>query len=122
LGSVQLEPMTPVVAGARGTWTIRITVGSYGIDEGGTVKLAHRFASDWESPQFTEPAKEGYATVHTSGAARLRPRFDPKGHDRPWMKALIIDVYDGSLEPGDTVTIVLGDRSGGSPGTRAQTF
>ena len=38
------------------------------------------------------------------------------------MKCLTIDVYDGTLAPGDIVTIVLGDRSGGSPGIRAQTF
>jgi len=38
------------------------------------------------------------------------------------MPCIVIDVYDGSLAPGDTVTIVLGDRSQGSPGIRAQTF
>ena len=31
-------------------------------------------------------------------------------------------MYDGSLAPGDTVTVVLGERSGGSPGIRVQTF
>ena len=38
------------------------------------------------------------------------------------MKCLTLDVYDGTLAPGDLVTIVLGDRSQGSPGIRAQTF
>jgi len=122
LGHVTLEPTLPVVAGSTGEWTITLTVGSYGIDEGGTIKLAHRFASDWETPQFTQPAASGFTTVRTGGEAKLRVRFDSKGHTRPWMKALIIDVYDGSLEPGDTVTVVLGDRSQGSPGIRAQTF
>ncbi len=122
LGTVHLDPLTPVVAGSVGTWTITLTVGSFGIDEGGTIKLAHRFASDWETPQFTHPDRSGFATVRTSGEARLTPRFDAKGHDRPWMKAMVIDVSEGSLAPGDTVVIVLGDRSQGSPGTRAQTF
>jgi hypothetical protein len=122
LGRVTIEPAAPVVAGSRGEWRVTLTVGAYGIDEGGTIKLAHRFASDWENPQFTEPAQPGFTTVRTPGAARLRPRFDPKGHIRPWMKAIVIDVYDGSLEPGDTVVITLGDRSQGSPGIRAQTF
>ena len=122
LGHVALEPADPLVAGSIGEWIITLTVGSYGIDEGGTIKLAHRFGSDWESPQFTEPRKSAFSTVRTTGGAKLRPRFDPKGHLRPWMKALVIDVYDGSLEPGDTVTIVLGDRSQESPGVRAQTF
>ena len=122
LGRVTIEPLTPVVAGSVGQWTIMLTVGAAGIDEGGTIKLCQRFASDWQPPQFDRPAESGYSTVTTTGDAKLRPRFDRKGHDRPWMQAIVIDVYDGSLAPGDIVTIVLGDRSKGSPGIRAQTF
>jgi len=122
LGRVTLDPPGPVVAGSTGQWTLTYTVGSYGIDEGGTLKLAQRFASDWETPQFDRPEASGYTTVVTSGAASLRPYYHRKAHERPWMKCLVIDVYDGSLAPGDTVTITLGDRSQGSPGVRAQTF
>lgn len=122
LGTVALEPAGPVVAGSMGQWILTLTVGSYGIDEGGTIKLAQRFASDWEIPQFDRPTDSGYTTVSTTGAARLRPYYHAKAHERPWMKCLVIDVFDGSLAPGDTVTIVLGDRSGGGPGIRAQTF
>ncbi|MCL2639321.1 MAG: DUF3604 domain-containing protein [Phycisphaerales bacterium] len=125
LGSVKLSPMTPVVAGAMTSWTIELTVGSAGIDEGGTIKIAQRFASDGEDPQFTNPAASGYSSVHiqsTDPNTRLRPRFDRKGHDRPYMAATVIDVYDGSLAPGDKVTLILGDRSQGSPGIRAQSF
>lgn len=122
LGMVAIEPTAPIVAGSFGEWKIALTVGSYGIDEGGTIKLAHRFASDWERPQFDRPDQSGFTTVETDGPARLQCRFDAKGHERPWMKALVIDVYDGSLEPGDTVTLILGNRSKGSPGIRAQTF
>ncbi len=122
LGRVTLSPTDPVVAGSNGTWVITYTVGSYGIDEGGTIKLAHRFASDWQAPQFNDPAAPAYATATTNGNAKLRPRYDRKGHIRPWMKCIVIDVYDGSLDPGDTVTITLGDTSQGSPGARAQTF
>ena len=122
LGTVSLQPQTPIVAGSVGQWTLTLTVGSLGIDEGGTIKVAQRFASDWEPSQFDRPAEAGYTTVTTNGAARLRPRYERKGHDRPWMQSIVIDVYDGSLAPDDTVTIVLGDRSQGSPGIRAQTF
>jgi hypothetical protein len=122
LGSVTIDPATPVVAGSVSCWTITLTVGTLGIDEGGTIKVAQRFASDWEPSQFDRPSETGYSTVSTTGRAKLRPRYDRKGHDRPWMQCVVIDVYDGSLAPGDTVTIVLGDQSKGSPGTRAQTF
>lgn len=122
LGTVQLDPPGPVVAGCFGTWTITLIVGSLGIDEGGTIKLAQRYASDWQRPQFDRPTEPGYTTASTSGQAKLAPRFEWKGHVRPWMKCLTLDVYDGTLAPGDLVTIVLGDRSHGSPGIRAQTF
>ena len=123
LGTVTLEPCAPVVAGSYQQWTLTLTVGSYGIDERGTIKIAQRFACDMQPAQFSDPAAPAYCTVHTNGAAKLAPRFAPKGHERPWMRwCVVIDVYDGSLAPGDTVTVVLGERSGGSPGIRAQTF
>lgn len=122
LGTVTVEPLVPAIAGSFGQWTITLTVGPAGIDEGGTIKVAQRFASDGEPSQFDRPTESGYTTVTTNGAAKLRPRFDRKGHDRPWMQAVVIDVYDGSLSPGDRVTVILGDRSKASPGIRLQTF
>src|SRR3982751_351539 len=100
LGHVTVSPDSPAVAGSVGTWTVTLTVGSVGIDEGGTIKVCQRFASDGEAPQFDKPAAPAFVTVKTNGAAKLRPRFDRKGHDRPWMQAIVIDVYDGSLAPG----------------------
>ena len=72
--------------------------------------------------QFDDPGAPAYTTVSTTGAAKLRPYYSTRAHLRPWKKCLVIDVYDGCLAPGDTVTIVLGDQSHGSPGIRAQTF
>ena len=113
LGTVTLEPCAPVVAGSYQQWTLTLTVGSYGIDEGGTIKIAQRLACDMQPAQFSDPAAPAYCTVQTNGAAKLAPRFAPKGHERPWMIwCVVIDVYDGSLAPGDTVTVVLGERSG----------
>ena len=122
LGKVALSPSGSVVAGTMGQWTLTYQVGSYGIDEGGTLKISRRFASDWQRPQFDQPTQPGYTTATTDGEAKLSLHWDPKGHVRPWMKCLVIDVYDGSLAPGDTVTITMGDRSQGSPGIRAQSF
>jgi hypothetical protein len=122
LGTVILEPDGPVVAGSVGQWTLVYTVGSYGVDEGGTIKVAQRMMSDWETPQFDDPTAPAYTTVKTNGQAKLRPYYHRKAYDRPWSTCLVIDVYDGSLEPGETVTITLGDRSQESPGIRAQTF
>lgn len=52
----------------------------------------------------------------------LSVRFDQKGHERPYQKAVIIDIVDGYLNPGDKITIRLGDRRHGARGTRAQTY
>jgi len=122
LGRVTLSPDAPIVAGTVGQWRLRYTVGSYGIDEGGTIKVARRFASDFERPQFDAPSAPAYTTATTTGEAKLRLHYDPKGHVRPWMKCLVIDIYDGCLAPGDTVDITFGDQSHGSVGIRAQSF
>ena len=96
LGTVTLAPSGPVVAGSIGQWTLVYTVGSYGIDEGGTLKLSQRFASDWQTPQFDQPTEPAFTTVTTNGPAKLRPYYHKKAHERPWMKCLVIDVYDGN--------------------------
>ena len=51
----------------------------------------------------------------------LNVRFDQKGHERPFQKAVIVDVVDGYVNAGDRIVIRLGDRRRG-PGTRVQTF
>lgn len=57
------------------------------------------------------------ATVQSLGI-----RFDQKGHERPFQKAVIVDIQDGYLNPGDKILIRLGDRRFGGRGTRVQTF
>jgi hypothetical protein len=52
----------------------------------------------------------------------LSTRFDQKGHERPFQKAIIVDIVDDYLNPGDKIIIRLGDRRFGARGTRAQTF
>ncbi|MCA9985106.1 MAG: DUF3604 domain-containing protein, partial [Anaerolineales bacterium] len=122
LGTIQLLETDDVIAGRTGSWTLRYTVGSYGLDSGAQLKICFPLVTDWEAPQFGDPAASGYTSAETAGAARLRLSWQPKGYVRPWSRALVIDVYDGSLSPGDEVTIRLGDRRGGSPGMRAQTY
>ncbi len=122
VGWSKLNPAGNVEAGAWGTWTITYHVGRYGVDDGGTIVLSRRFASDWAKPQTTTPGEAHYTSATTSGGATLRIRWDPKSNVRPWQQGLAIDVFDSYLAEGDTVTIVLGDRAGGGRGTRAQTF
>ncbi|MBT3345477.1 MAG: DUF3604 domain-containing protein [Gemmatimonadetes bacterium] len=122
VGWVELTPQDPVVAGSTGSFQLTYHVGEYGIDDGGTIKISVRFASDWGKPQFDDPKGLNYTTVRTDGPGRLQARFDPKGFIRPWQKCLVIDNAEWALSKGDTITVVYGDRSQGSAGTVAQTF
>ena len=121
-GFATLQPTAPVVAGSLGTWRLTYTVGEYGLDDGGTLMVSWRFATDWGRPQFDRPRAPDYCTVSTDGAASLSARFDTKAGVRPWRKSIVIDVFDDGLRPGEQVHLTVGDTSGGSPGSRAQTF
>lgn len=122
LGWANIEPKDDVVAGSLGTWRITYHVGRFGIDDGGSIRVARRSVSDLEGPQFDYPERSGYTTVTTTGNVRLAVRYSGRGHIRPWRGALQVDVHDGSLREGDVITVAFGDRSGGSPGLRMQTF
>ena len=121
-GWAELEPQAPVVAGSMGTFRLTYHVGRYGLDDGGTLKIAVRFVSDWGYPQCEDPAAPNFYTVSTSGAASIRHRFDPKGYVRPRQKCLVVDIEEWALSEGDSIVVVYGDRSHGSPGTAVQTF
>jgi hypothetical protein len=125
IGRAWITPDAPVVAGDLGTWTVSYEVGGYGYDERARIKIASRFASDWGKPQFTDPAGRDYCTVRLESrcpTAVASLAFEPRGQVRPWFKCLVVSVADGSLHPGDRVHVTIGDRSGGGPGSRAQTF
>jgi hypothetical protein len=122
LGWAEIDPKKEVIAGSMGSWTIRYHTGKRGIDDGGSIRITRRSISDLEEPQFHEPPASGYTTVKTDAKVRLEVKYDRRGHIRPWKGAVQIDVRDGSLAEGDQVEVVLGDKRGGSPGLRMQTF
>lgn len=121
-GRAEITPAKAVVAGSYHCWEITYTVGELGMDDGSTLKIAANMTSDWGIPQFEDSQGENFATVETTGSAIVDASYDPQGHVRPWKHTVTIDVYDGSLNKGDTITLRLGDRSEGSLGHRAQTF
>ncbi len=121
-GEVSLSPDQPITAGQMGTWQLTYTVGRYGVDNGGRMKLAFRLASDWATPQFDRPGEADYFTVKTDGRGEVNAEYQEKGHLRPWFETVTITVSEYPLQEGDRVIMTLGDTSGGGPGTRAQTF
>ncbi|NHI20025.1 hypothetical protein H9L10_11115 [Phycicoccus endophyticus] len=122
VGQVSLSPSDPAPAGSWGSWTLRYVVGPYGVDDAGALKVLWPVVSDHGVPQLSDPAGANYASVRTDGEAVLVARWQQRASVRPWSKGLVIDVTDGSLAPGDTVELVLGDRDGGGPGARLQSY
>ena len=113
LGRVSMTPISHVVAGEIGSWTLTYVVGKYGIDDTGSIKIAWRNPSDWEMPQFKDPTARGYTTVSHKGNACLAVALET--FERPFNNSLLIRVYDGFLTEGDSITVVFGDRSAACP-------
>ena len=122
-----------LVAGSWEEIVLDYEVGASGIADGAWIKATFKFYSDWALFQTTEPTAANYVSAEyqadplvpgqSPGTVQsLKVRFDQKGHERPYQKAIIVDTVDGFLKPGDHIIIRLGDRRCGGPGTRVQTF
>lgn len=125
--------VSEVEAGSWQEIVLDYEVGASGIADGAWLKLTFKFYSDWALFQTSDPTAANYlsAEYHAGPLApgqspatvqSLSVRFDQKGHERPYQKAIIVDVVDGYLNAGDRIVIRLGDRRAGGPGTRVQTF
>ena len=122
-GSVCIAPTDDVIVGSFSTWTLTYTVGAYAMDVGGGLKIGTRRQADFGQPQFDDPASDNFTTVHCSRkGARFEICFDPRGHKRPFNAVVVTRLTAGPLYPGDTITVVLGDTSGGSQGLAVQSF
>jgi len=132
LGAIQCSHQR-VTAGAWEEIIITYTVGASGLADGAWLKLAFKFYSDWALFQTTSPGEANFVSAEYQAGPlvagqspatveHLKVRFDQKGHERPFQKAIIIDIVDGYLNPGDQIHIRLGDRRQGGGGTRVQSF
>lgn len=122
MGEATVTPTGEFVAGSYQEFSVVYTAGKFGIDDSGSIKLVHRFASDMGRAQMTDPKAPNYLTAVASNGAVLDIQFNVKQNIRPWDKTIYIKVVRGFLREGDTIKIILGDRSKGSPGIRLQTF
>jgi hypothetical protein len=122
MGTATVAPRGAFEAGSLQEFTLVYTAGTFGIDDTGSIKIVHRFASDMGRPQFADPAAPNYVTAEASNGAALQLEYDAKRNIRPWDKTLHVRVLKGFLREGDTITVRFGDRRKGSPGMRVQTF
>lgn len=132
LGSIRCDRQQ-LVAGQWDELTFVYEVGASGLADGAWLKLAFKFYSDWALFQTSDPSAANYISAEYQAGELvpgqspatvqyLKVRFDQKGHERPFQKAILIDIVDGYINPGDRIIIRLGDRRQGGPGTRVQSF
>ncbi len=122
MGSAKVEPTGNFEAGSFQQFTLTYTAGYFGIDDTGSIKVVHRFASDMGRPQFDHPSAPNFVTVEASNGAVLQVEYDMKRNIRPWDKTLYIKVVRGFLREGEQIIVRFGDQRQGSPGMRIQTF
>ncbi len=132
LGKVTCN-VSKLVAGSWQEIVLDYELGASGMADGSWFKATFKFYSDWALFQTVDPAAANYVSAEYQAGPlaegqspatvqSLKVRFDQKGHERPFQKAIIVDTVDGYLKAGDHIVIRLGDRRFGGPGTRIQTF
>lgn len=122
-GTAVLSPDDPVEIRSMQTLQLVYTVGKFGMDDTGSIKVVQRFTNDGGPWQITDPAAMNYITARASNGVTLSITFEPFGNQRPWDRtALRVALVKGYMKPGDTISITFGDRSAGGPGLRMQTF
>ena len=122
-GHVALEPRDPVEVRSLQTFRLRYTVGRYGLDDTGAIRVVFRAMGDGDALQTSDPAAPNYVTATSSSGVPLKVEYRGRGAAaRPRWKALTVVVGGGYLSEGDVITVVFGDTSHGSPGMRMQTM
>ena len=106
----------------RQDFTLTYTVGSLGIDDTGGIRIACRRIGDAGLLQTKDPKAPNYVSAESNGEGRLSLSYSRRGGQRPWGEILTITQHGGYLRPGETITVHIGDRRGGSPGLLIQTF
>ena len=91
-----------------GEWTeivLDYELGASGMADGAWMKATFKFYSDWALFQTSDPSGANYvsAEYHASSCLpgqspatvqSLKVRFDQKGHERPFQKAVIVDTVN----------------------------
>src|SRR5690349_2866844 len=77
MGTAEISPTGEFEAGSFQSFTLVYTAGYFGIDDTGSIKIVHRFASDMGRPQWSDPKAANFTTVEASNGAVLDVLYDP---------------------------------------------
>jgi len=122
-GHVEITPKGAFEVRSLQTFSLTYTVGRFGLDDSGAIRVVFRAMGDAGRLQTNDPTAPNYVTAEASNGATLSVEYSRRGASaRPRWKALTIGVSGGYLSEGDTITITFGDTRFGSPGMQMQTF
>lgn len=121
-GSAALSPEGAFEARSLQSFVLTYTVGRFGLDDTGGIKIVHRYSNDWGGLQFSDPTAVNYVSATASNGSTLLLAYQEGTEQRPWYRTLSVTVRGPGLYEGDTINVVFGDRTGGSPGLKLQTF
>mgnify|MGYP001161370110 FL=1 len=122
-GHAQIRPRGQFEVRSYQTFTLTYTVGRFGLDDTGAIRVVFRAMGDTGRLQTTDPAGDNYVTARASNGVTLSVNYAGRGMSaRPRWKSLTVNVSNGYMREGDTITIVFGDTSQGSSGLKLQTM
>ena len=127
LGNLRVVPDEPLTAGTKATVELVYEVGSMPMQVGGGVLAGRQWLADTNDFQNQDPAAPNYLTAVTSRPeagleAVMVPLVGPHGSQRFPKPTPAFRLGGAPLQPGDTITVTYGDRSGGSAGIGVQAF
>lgn len=120
--TLRFSPGTPCQVRSFQTLKFDITVGEFGLDDTGAIKIVQRWTYDGGALQTHDPGAMNYVTARASNGVEMELDIERYPHQRPWYNGLRVTVKRGYLSPGDTIQVLFGDTSQGGPGYRLQTF
>jgi len=122
-GHVDLTPKGKFEVRSYQTFTLTYTVGRFGLDDTGAIRVIFRAMGDTGTLQTDDPTADNYVSAKASNDATLSVDFARRGKSaRPRWKSLTVNVTGGYMREGDTITLVFGDTSHGSNGLKLQTM
>ena len=105
------------------TFKLTYTVGRFGLDDTGAIRVVFRAMGDTGTMQTSDPTGDNYVSATASNGATLSVDYARRGKSaRPRWKSLTVNVSGGYMKEGDTITITFGDTSQGSNGLKLQTM
>lgn len=125
-GTLEADNAGPFPVGSFQTIRQTYTVGDRPISVGGGFTIGRHFMSNQGQYQTTDPSADNYVSITSSDESvsftvGARGVFGMFGGFRSLAPQLFFEVAEGTLDPGETVTITIGDTSGGGRGFQVQT-